>query len=139
MTKANEESYIRNTKAQYEALGRFVEAFESMVEETRASSIDILAQDEGHRKLVNVSLHHSALSAKPLFEIMRALFAELLKRPDLNLETKDRETFSGVLSDIAGEYSVLTNVRNNLLHGTWYIGYSSSDDRKLWDFHRQQI
>src|SRR5712692_4007614 len=98
MPKTNEEAYRKNTKEQYEALGRFVEAFEAMVNEARSSSIGLLANDEDHEKLVDVAFHHPALSAKPLFEIMRTIIAELLKQPKLNISVKERDTFFAILS-----------------------------------------
>jgi hypothetical protein len=84
--------------AQYEALGRFVEAFEAMVNETRFVSISILSRASARANLLNVVFHHSALSAKPLFEIMRALVADFIKQPDLKIAIKDRETFLGVMA-----------------------------------------
>jgi len=128
MPKTDEESYQKNTREQYECLGRFVEAFEAMVEEVRFSAIDILSNDEEHRKLVDVAFHHQSLTAKPLFEIMRAIIADLLKRPDLKVPIKECEIFSGVLANIDKEYSELSNIRNNLLHGTWYVGYVDFND-----------
>jgi hypothetical protein len=121
------DAYNANTKAQYEALGRFVEAFEAMVNETRSASISILSHASTHANLLDIVFHHSALSAKPLFEIMRALVAEFLKQPGLNVAIKDRDTFLGVMSDIATEYFHLAQTRNNLLHGTWYVGFITYD------------
>jgi hypothetical protein len=76
-----DDRYNANTKGQYEALGRFVEAFEAMVNETRSASISILSRVGAQANLLDVVFHHSALSAKPLFEIMRALVADFLKQP----------------------------------------------------------
>jgi hypothetical protein len=125
--KTDKEAYIKNTKEQYEALGRFVEAFEAMVNEARSTCIDILSIESSQERLLEVVFHHSALTAKPLFEIMRALIAEQLKHI-VKISIKDIDVFRGVLSDIATEYFDLANTRNNLLHGTWYIGYQNTID-----------
>src|SRR5262249_61262124 len=47
---------------------------------------------------------------------------------------RDRDTFSGVLSNIANEYFDLANSRNNLLHATWFVGFVSSEDQRTSTF-----
>jgi hypothetical protein len=127
-------AYKKNTAAQYEALGRFVEAFELMVDETRRISIGILKRDDNHEKLVEVLFHHGALTAKPLFDIMRALMADYFKLPYIKVTEQDRNIFSGVLKEIATHYTGLLDSRNTLLHGTWRVGYLSIDDPKFESF-----
>src|SRR3954471_24774828 len=99
-----------------------------MVDEARQMCADILASDGVHRKLINVALHHPSQTAKPVFEIMRALIVDLVKQPERNITVKDRDSFNGVLAEIAAEYFSLLSVRNTLLHGTCFVGYVSSDD-----------
>lgn len=126
--------YDKNTKAQYEALGRFVEAFENLVDTFRYSCLKILGRDEDHETLVNILLHHSALTAKPLFEIMRALIIDFLRqRPD-STSIKERDSVAGVLNAIATECQFLWETRNSLLHGTWKVGYLSWDDPSATKF-----
>ncbi|HWN48568.1 MAG TPA: hypothetical protein VNO18_01820 [Xanthobacteraceae bacterium] len=71
-------SYEKNTKEQYEALGRFVEAFEAMVNEVRESTIALIERDRKHGRLIEIALHHHVLTAKPLYEIFRAVVIPLL-------------------------------------------------------------
>jgi outer membrane protein assembly factor BamD (BamD/ComL family) len=52
--------YEKNTSAQYEALGRFVEAFEAMVNEARENAIQLIERDPHHGRLVAIALHHSS-------------------------------------------------------------------------------
>jgi hypothetical protein len=100
--------------------------------------------------LLEIVFHHGAMTAKPLFEIMRALIAERVSasikaqkddsdpeaslrlkgsdEKDVPLSDQDQTTILGVLSFISGRYMDLATKRNNLLHATWYIGYSSVDD-----------
>lgn len=124
----NIEAYNKNTKEQYEALGRFVVAFEAMVSETRDCSMALLQTEHVSSALVDVAFHHPVLTAKPLFEIFRALIIEFLNLPDIAAKPKDQNMFQGVLKTIASEYFELTNKRNTLLHGTWHIGYSTHED-----------
>jgi hypothetical protein len=128
MPSTDAEEYNRNTKDQYAALGRFVEAFESMVDEVRTDCVLILKRDEQHERLLQVAFHHNALSSKPLFEILRALAADFLKQQEPTVQIKTRDTIFGVLSHIASEYVSLANMRNTLLHGTWQVGWVSRDD-----------
>jgi hypothetical protein len=67
-----------HSRDQYEALGRFVEAFEAMVAETRETCINLLARSGRHRDLIEIAFHHNVLTAKPVYEIMRAIIAELV-------------------------------------------------------------
>jgi hypothetical protein len=72
------EAYNKNTQEQYEALGRFVVAFEAMVNEVRDCSINLLLTEDEVSALVDIAFHHPVLTAKPLFEIFRALIVEFL-------------------------------------------------------------
>lgn len=145
--------FQRNASAQYEALGMFVEAFEAMVDEARESTISLVERDPHHGRLVAIALHHSNLTAKPLFDIFRAVVAEIVKdalhiqeakktgrervepplRLDinddpLNLTPRDRDALFGALKALSSEYDDLQQARNKLLHATWFIGYPDGDD-----------
>jgi hypothetical protein len=132
------EIYAQNTKEQYEAIGRFVEAFEAMVNEARQNSIQLLTRDHKQQLLLRIPFYNQALSAKPLFEIFRTLIAEIIHGQETqktkNISQEDLGTYLGVLSTIAGEYMDLCSIRNNLLHGTWFVGYSGSDDPYCKEF-----
>ena len=158
--------YETNTKAQYEALGRFVEEFELMVAEVREAIATLLQRDNSHRKLVYTIIHHGALTAKPLFEIFRAIVVEiiddaidyqkqyaltpptLLSTPPLrtdvvgsplNISAQDKNTFLGVLATISSEYNDLISMRNSLLHATWFVGYGSPTDPESLEFYVQKF
>jgi hypothetical protein len=128
------EAYNKNTAEQYEALGRFVVAFEAMVDEARQCSVALLTTDAPVSRLNDIAFHHPALTTKPLFEILRAIIIEYLELPHVNLSPKEKEAFRGVLKTIAAEYSELTNIRNILLHGTWFVGYSTNEDPNSENF-----
>ena len=148
-------STAKSSKA-YEALGRFVEAFELMVHETRSITIRFLSDKENmyHRQFIEIAFHHNCMTAKPLFEIFRAIVVQMvsasieaqeLRRksgrddrqlPIADFTPSDRETFLGVLKTVAKEYGELTNLRNGLLHGSWFVGYDSSID---FDLHKYTV
>jgi hypothetical protein len=130
MPATNDDAYAKNTKEQYEALGPFIEAFELMVNEVREICIERVCSGVGsseRESLVEISFHHQAMTAKPLFDIMRAIIAEIV-----NIETSsyyaERTMYRDMLSHIEREYSALYWKRNDLLHGTWFVGFVGWDD-----------
>lgn len=139
--------YDKNTKEQYEALGRFVVSFEGMVNQVRELCVYLLAYQKGlifnapyspRQKFVSVAMNHQSMTAKPLFEILRCLIAEIAKdkeaRKTFNIDNELQNLLSGVMAVINKEYSELANVRNNLLHGTWHIGTSGFSDPDASEF-----
>jgi hypothetical protein len=135
------EAHQKNTKEQYEALGQLVEAFERMVNEARSCSIDIITKDlnEFQKRLIATPFFHPGVGAKPLYEIFIALVTEALKseffRMGSNIDADDLPCFPSILSELSAEYNDLCNKRNNLLHGTWYVGYQNGADFASTTFH----
>jgi len=102
MPDQTETPYEKNTRLQYEALGRFVEQFEMMVNEVREISLERLLEGlDDHQKggLIEIAFHHSVMTAKPLFDIMRAILADALNIP-AHPHYKDRAIFKEVLGHI---------------------------------------
>ncbi len=164
----DERAFRKNTSEHYAALGRFVEAFELMVNEVRECSIDLVAHDEKNRELVRIAFHHHALSAMPLIEIFRAIGANIVgltpvesvnfliddedvfilsespdvphpDNPKLEFSASDREAFNAVMKRIFAEYRELSETRNALLHGTWFVGYGSRADPNASTFYVQKF
>jgi hypothetical protein len=140
-------SYEQNTKEQNEQLGRFVEMFEAVVQTTRDACIDLLGRDRQQKRLIEIAFHHHVLTAKPIFEIMRAIIIEIVdaaiaegaalgqgkdKRP---VSKSDPNAFLGLMKFIADEYDELVKIRNGLLHATWFVGYKSVDDPASSEFY----
>jgi hypothetical protein len=132
--------YDKNTKEQYESLGRFIEAFESMVQTVRVSCIGLMSLDGPKRthRLAEIAFHHQSLTAKPLFEMFRAMTMETVTdaafRKFHEISDVDCDYFSNVFSAASLEYMDLVNKRNNLLHETWFIGYPSDEDEHSSSF-----
>jgi hypothetical protein len=144
----DDKTYAKNRKEQYEALGRFVEAFELMVNETRDLCIDnirravltittvkygdkewdaFLTEFLKRQRLLEISFHHQGMTAKPLMDILRAIVAEIIN-DQASLYYAERTVFKKVLAHIDEEYSALYWKRNELLHGTWFMGYPDPND-----------
>lgn len=132
--------YQTNIQEQYEELGRFVEAFEYMANEVRECNIALLSREGKSRYLIEIAFHHYALSAKPLYDIFRAIVGEIVQPPmvantDIGLrqpisepppspfKPAERDAIAAVMKRISAEYLNLVETRNEMLHGTWHIGY----------------
>ena len=127
--------YTKNTKEQYEALGRFVEAFENMVHEARVCCTDLLGDGLAlkQRRLLAIPLYHQSMTAKPIFDVFRAVLIEALPART-SAKPEDIQYFDKVLAAIQGKYNKLANKRNTLLHGTWHVGYRGPNDEDAATF-----
>jgi hypothetical protein len=96
----DEDAYKKNTSEQYEAMGRFVEAFEAMVNEVRETSISLIGGGTRQQQLVEIALHHGAMSAKPLYDIMRASMVEII---DDTIKLQAQRDAAGIAWDSDGE------------------------------------
>jgi hypothetical protein len=123
--------YETNVREQYERLGRFVESFEAMVNEVRTRCVYLLGEEGPKLQLHLIIFHHQSLTAKPLFELFRAMTIQTLSEKGFKekhqIETGTVDAFRGVLAQVSKEYFDLVNLRNSLLHGTWFIGYVGDD------------
>jgi hypothetical protein len=104
-----------------------------MVEAVRRTCLQLTTASAKHQMLMNIVLHHSSMTAWPLFEIARALYGEMINDADYKIPAKEGEVIKGVLKQIATEYSNLLSNRNNMVHGTWYIGWASAADQEFSD------
>ena len=130
VTESRDERYARQTKEQFEELGRFVQAFEQLVSRIRTSCLLLLpGRVADDQILLNVVLHHRAFTAQPLFECMRALYAEHVRKLADKISQDEQATITGVLRQAAHDMSFLVERRNALLHGTWHIGFANPADQ----------
>lgn len=90
-------------------------------------------------RLISIVLYHQSLTAKPLLEIWRALVTdhmELAVASDHSETSSDRTAGAEIVAQIAGSYGSLCDKRNNLLHGTWRIGWAGQFDE---DFSEMRV
>jgi len=127
----------KNINAQLAALGSFVESFELMVDEVRYTCIERICHALGsvveNDTVVEVPFHHQVMTAKPLYDIMRAIVAEIVSKPS-HFHFQNREQIKSLLGFIENEYNNLYYKRNELLHGTWYIGYANQSNPLSQEF-----
>lgn len=121
--ETSEERRERKNNEKFQALGKFVQAFELMVAEVRGTCRDLVSEDKTKRNLLDTILHHRVFTAQPLFDVMRALYAERLLDADSDVVKVERKAISDVLAYLATEYQDLAKRRNDIVHGTWLIGW----------------
>jgi hypothetical protein len=135
-----DEKFRAQTSEQFEALGRFVGSFALLVDAVRTASYFFLSRgDPKHGQLVNVVLFHQSMTANPLFEIMRGLYAMLIVEYPDRFKPEEVVVINSVLLYCAREYGKLANLRNDLLHGTWHIGWASPDQQDFSTMHVQKF
>lgn len=140
----------RQSDANFALIGRYVQAFELMVDAARTGCILILRprvigekplvagaeSDQAlhpNERLVRIALSHASQTAKPLFDIFRALIIEVMtpqqNLPKEELERKNNEfvIIKDILRQLAKEYGDATDFRNGMLHSTWHIGFAPQD------------
>jgi hypothetical protein len=125
----------QSTKEQFEILGRFVQAFELMVDAVRTGCILITTWTAKQQRLMNIVFHHKGVSADALFDMYRAMMAEILGDPETKMDPTDNAVTLAVLGNLANRYKALLNKRNDMLHGTWRIGWFSAEDtdfQSIW-------
>lgn len=124
---SRDERFRLQTTEQFAALGRFVQAFEGMVSAFRSSIIFVFGGGLHNQQLLNILLHHRAMTAQPLFEVMRAHYAVKLDQLGDSADPAERAVVDAAMSYLSRECNDLFSIRNNLLHGSWYIGWASQD------------
>jgi len=135
---AQEEAYQKQlrlreqaTKEQFEMLGRFVQAFELMVDAVRAGCLFLTSWNGKQQQLMNIVFHHRSMTADPLFDIFRGMIMQIISDSDSNIKDDDKTVASDVLGQLHNRYRLLTQHRNDMLHGTWHIGWYAQADKEF--------
>ena len=131
--------YESQTKEQFEALGRFVQSFEQMVSAIR-HGLEMRLQCESSNMyyFTRMIFHHRALTAQPLWELYRGVvYIDVSEiRPT---DQSDVTKFHSTLQVIGKEVISLIEQRNNIIHGTPYIGWASESQDEFSDLSIHKI
>ncbi len=119
-------NHEKTERAQFEAIGRFVQAFEAMNEVCRRLLALIIPTDHLSQEKLNLVLHHNALTAWPLFELARNV--AIMHAAQREADEEQLRALTSVFSQASREFQELVDARNTLLHGTWRIGWRSPMD-----------
>lgn len=110
--------YTKQTNQQYALLGKFVNKFELMIYQLRESIKNNAGlQDIRQQKISNIFLAEA--TANSLINIYRSI---ILLNPNLDKFT------STLISSLYKRTKDLISKRNEIIHGTYFIGWASQDD-----------
>jgi hypothetical protein len=129
-----EDRHRRQTKEIFEALGRFVVGFESLINTTRTTIMFLVGAVGAPAGRVRTILHHDAMMAKALVEILRAAVKDRLTTDAPPLPKEEQETAGKVIDNVASRFRTLYEGRNALLHGTWHVGWGNEESADFSEF-----
>lgn len=121
---ARREKWERQTKDSFEALGRFVQAFELMIAAIRHTATGFV-QTRENSDMVILIFNHGAMSAKTLWDLCHAFLRIKVKAL---APGPDADVASAMVAQMHKEVGDLAEMRNGLLHGTWHIGWTNSEE-----------
>jgi hypothetical protein len=116
---------------QYAALGRFVTVFEETVNLIRTAAVGMLATSHRHEKLVNIAFHSTVMTAAPLFQVFRAVVGQMVTDDEYGFPKSMGPDILSVMNQVASEFDVIQQARNNLLHGTWEVAWCGAHGNGL--------
>ncbi len=131
-----DEKVQRESQVQLAALGTFVRDFEHLVERVRTEILMIVTArlrmpQVTNQPYVGMILHNRALTAAPLWEILRGMIGQMLSdglRPDLS-----RDDIFKLVSAINREMEDLFSLRNTIVHAAWEVGARPQDgEQDTW-------
>ncbi len=132
---AKEQRRDTATREQFEYLGRFVQHFELMIEAIRSSCLLICSANPNQQRIMHIVFGYQNMTARPLFDIFRAIVAETMQNPDTEskaadkaLFAKDRTVARSVFKQMSEDMRRVTDARNDIVHGTWRIGWGNTGD-----------
>lgn len=110
--------------SQYACLGEFVAKFEFTVFSIRQLLMWVVHSHGAPQALINPA--YAELTAGPLRSVMLSTCSKAIElRADYD-ET-ERGIAHGILRSICARFATLTEQRNEIVHGTWFIGWASPD------------
>ena len=110
--------YKEQTEDLYAALGRFAVEFEHVCYYLRLIIMAILSKEGlSNEKVMHILL--SDQTAEPLRALMMSLISETHKLSEIDKK---------IVNKIACRVQELTKKRNDVLHGTWFIGWAHDGD-----------
>jgi hypothetical protein len=114
--------YDQQTTALYAGLGRFVATFELLVDTMRTRLLLLWNGDSIYQqRLIRPVL--SELTAYPIVGVFSATMAEAIKL--YVKDEADKKLASNILGNISTRLQKMVEIRNEMVHGTWLIGFAS--------------
>lgn len=123
----------KHANEQFELLGRFVQEFEYVLANLRRLCVFFV--DE-HQEFFNILLYSKSMTAQPLLEATIAIVATALEDKRCHLTADNKQIARDVLKQLSTQFGKLMALRNSLVHGSLYIGWS---DNAEIDFAKLKI
>src|SRR6476620_3900097 len=121
--ESREDKLKRQTTASFAALGKFVQEFELMVHAMRITCAMFFGDKQ---PIGNLFIFHQLVPVKVLVDCTRAIFETSIERTLVGVWNDASINMARtILSQIQGDIEKMMKLRNNLLHGTWNIGWAS--------------
>lgn len=112
------------TEALYAGLGKFVAAFEMIVFNMRQRLMFMLTKTGLDQQLVSPAF--AELTAGPLLSVFRATVSTAISKSAVYADD-EKVAGQAILDNIYNRILTMTQRRNEIVHGTWFIGWASAD------------
>ena len=123
MEKNRQETFQRQTQAQYAAIGRCAVSFEHVCHAMVSTVLSLLhSQGLRNQRVANALL--AGLTANPLRMIFHSVIAEVRGEKLQGDELR-------IVDNITKRIRDLAESRNDLIHRTWFVGWVAEDDNEF--------
>ncbi|ANI31693.1 hypothetical protein PL78_17965 [Yersinia entomophaga] len=109
---------LAQTQEQYALVGEFTAKFELVCFAMRTGIVAL----SGRHGLQNQQITHALTAELTAYPLSKAFHSVLMVSAELNEEQKN------ILAKINNRVTNLIERRNEIIHGTWFIGWSSPED-----------
>jgi hypothetical protein len=110
---------------QFAALGEFVQDFELVCFALKPLFVFCFHRyglSPQGQPLANIAIDNHYLTADPLVSIVSAVY---------QMAVKDDEVALKVMRDLEKRFKALIEIRNRVIHGTWLIGWTGSEQQEF--------
>lgn len=117
--------YELQTNELYAGLGEFVATFELIVQSMRTSLIFLYNRGDVHHQVI-IQTALADKTAESMRSTFVSAFATFINQSEY--EQEEKETSLRILNNLSDQIQNLSKTRNEIVHGTWFIGWASQDD-----------
>lgn len=112
------------TEALYAGLGAFVAAFEMIVHCMRTRLMFTLTRTGLDQQLITPAF--AELTATPLLSVYQTTISTAIKK-SLSHDEQEKKAGQEILINVCNRIRKMIERRNEIVHGTWFIGWASAD------------
>lgn len=117
--------YELQTNELYAGLGEFVATFELIVQSMRTGLIFLYNKGDGHHQMI-IQTALADKTAESMRSTFVSAFATFINQNEHDQEEKERSL--RILNNLSDQIQNLSKTRNEIVHGTWFIGWASQED-----------